>query len=160
MEIYNFNKERNLIDWKIVNDAVMGGKSIGSFQLNEKGHGVFNGTISLENNGGFSFLRYRSEKINISNMKQVNIRLKGDGKRYQFRIKPNRHSQYSYTTYFETSGNWETIEIQLSELIPTFRGKKLLMPNFTGEEIEEIGFLIGNKQSENFSLTLDSIVVE
>jgi hypothetical protein len=37
----------------------MGGESSSTFQLNSEGHGVFEGNISLDNNGGFSSVRYR-----------------------------------------------------------------------------------------------------
>ena len=65
--IINFNqaveKERNLKNWQIVGDNVMGGKSSGSFQINDQGNGVFQGEVSLENNGGFSLLRHQFQKI-------------------------------------------------------------------------------------------------
>ena len=46
-------------------DVVMGGKSSGSFALSPEGHGVFKGAVSLENNGGFSSLRYNCEKTTV-----------------------------------------------------------------------------------------------
>lgn len=48
----------------------------------------------------------------------------------------------------------------LSALEPTFRGRKLNMPNFPAEEMEEVGFMIGNKVNENFELVIDKIVIE
>ena len=38
----------------IVDDVVMGGESSSTFNLNEDGCGIFEGNISIENNGGFS----------------------------------------------------------------------------------------------------------
>ena len=72
----------------------------------------------------------------------------------------NQSSQYtqeSYISNFETTGKWQTVEILLSSLFPTFRGKKLNLPNFDGEYLEELGFLIGNKKNESFCLLLDTI---
>ncbi len=34
------------------------------------------------------------------------------------------------------------------------------MANFPGEQLEEIGFLIGNKKEEDFKLAIDHISVE
>ena len=34
------------------------------------------------------------------------------------------------------------------------------IPNFTGNSIEEIVFLIGNKKNESFTLVLDKIDIE
>jgi hypothetical protein len=121
---------------------------------------VFSGDVSLENNGGFSSVRYQFEKINTTKDSKVIIRLKGDGKEYQFRIKNNRNTYYSYVTNFKTTGDWENIIINLKDLYPSFRGQTINIPNFTGDSFEEIVFLIGNKKNESFALFLDRIDIE
>ena len=155
--IFDFNKESNLDNWVIVDDVVMGGRSSGSFGLNEDGHGVFQGTVSLENNGGFSSVRYRFENMPIKESTKVVIKLKGDGKKYQFRIKANSGDYYSYIATFTTNGKWQEIEIALNDMYPSFRGRRLNQPNFASESIEEVAFLIGNKEKEEFKLLLDKI---
>lgn len=160
MVIFDFNKESDISNWEIVNDVVMGGQSSSNFFLNEEGHGVFKGLVSLENNGGFSSLRVRFKQKNIKGYEKVMIHLKGDGKRYQFRAKTNKDDQQAYIHYFETTGEWQIIEIMLTALEPTFRGRKLTMPNFPAEELEEVGFLIGNKVNEHFELVIDKIILE
>ena len=155
--IFDFNKESDIENWVIVDDVVMGGRSAGSFGLNEDGHGVFKGDVSLENNGGFSSVRYRFQKKEIKGSTKVVIKLKGDGKKYQFRIKANSRDYYSYIATFETNGKWQEIEIALSDMYPSFRGRRLDQPNFSSENIEEVAFLIGNKKKEEFMLLLDKI---
>ena len=155
--IYDFSKNATANDWKIVDDVVMGGESNGRFSIDSDGHGVFEGRISLENNGGFSSVRHSFEKIEVSKNSIVIIRLKGDGKDYQFRIKSNKSDSHSYVTTFQTSGEWENVEIKLSDLYPSYRGRKLNMPNFEANSFKEITFLIGNKKAENFRLILDKI---
>ena len=158
--IFDFNHNADISDWKIVDDVVMGGRSNGKFNIDSDGNGVFSGDVSLENNGGFSSVRYQFEKINTTRDSKVIIRLKGDGKEYQFRIKNNRNTYYSYITSFKTSGNWETIVFNLKDLYPSFRGQTMNIPNFAGNSIEEIVFLIGNKKNESFNLILDKIEIE
>ena len=158
--IVDFTKNSKLFSWTIVNDVVMGGRSTSSITINSEGNAVFKGEVSLENNGGFSSLRHRFEKLDISDFSKIKIRLKGDGKKYQFRIKPSMFNQYSYVYHFQTNGDWQTLEINLADFTPIFRGRKLDMPNFSGTELEEIGFLIGNKQQEKFELVLDTIILE
>jgi hypothetical protein len=155
--IYDFNKDSSKNDWRIIDDGVMGGESQGSFSFDTDGNGVFKGTVSLENNGGFSSVRHQFDKIQTTKDSKVLIRLKGDGKEYQFRIKDKYNSYYSYITTFKTSGEWETIELKLSDLYPSFRGRKLNLPNFESDSFEEIVFLIGNKKNESFQLLLDKI---
>ncbi len=158
--IVDFTVNSKLYSWAIVNDVVMGGKSTSTISINTEGNAVFKGEVSLENNGGFSSLRHRFDKLDVSKFKKIKIRLKGDGKKYQFRLKPSMFTQYSYVYNFKTNGDWQIIEINLTDFTPVFRGRKLDMPNFSGTELEEIGFLIGNKQQEKFELILDTIILE
>ena len=85
-----------------LDDVVMGGRSSGAFSLNADGFGVFQGDVSLENNGGFSSVRYRFQTIGIKGCTRVVIRLKGDGKKYQFRIKSNSADYYSYNIWIRS----------------------------------------------------------
>ena len=82
--IFDFTSGTDMSNWRVVDDVVMGGRSNGELKLNKNNHGEFSGHVSLENNGGFSSLRYRFEAIEVLNFKNVLIRLKGDGKTYQF----------------------------------------------------------------------------
>jgi len=155
--LFDFNTKSNISNWRVVDDVVMGGRSNGNFRLNKNGHAEFYGDVSLENSGGFSSVRYRFESIQTLNSKEIVIRLKGDGKKYQFRVKDKSNNNYSYISTFTTSGNWENITIQLSEMYPAFRGRKLNMDNFSAESIEQIAFLIGNKKQQHFKLEIDKI---
>ena len=158
--IVDFQKNSNPENWTVVDDVVMGGRSSGSFYISDEGYGVFQGTVSLENNGGFSSLRYRFKKISTTPFTKIVLRVKGDGKTFQFRVKANSTDYYSYISYFNTSSDWETIEISLSEMYAAFRGRSLDIPNFQGGSIEEIAFLIGNKKAESFKLEVDTISLE
>jgi len=157
MTLFDFSTKSNLSNWYVVNDGVMGGISQSKFSVNEKGNGLFQGNVSLENNGGFCSVRYAIGNTDISGKTTVVIRLKGDEKQYKFRLKQNTADYYTYTTTFETSGDWETIEIPLNTLYPSFRGRRLNIGNFATNYIEELGFLIANKKKEAFQLELDWI---
>jgi hypothetical protein len=155
--IYDFDSNKDINTWSVVDDTVMGGMSNGTFQLSKDGHGVFTGYVTTENNGGFSSVRYEFEKMSVEGYVNVVIKLKGDGKKYQFRLKASRSDYYSYIKEFSTTGEWEEISIPLSDFYPSFRGRKLNMPNFSGDSIEEVAFLIGNKKKESFRLIIDKI---
>ncbi len=158
--LFNFDKTNDLSDWYVVDDVVMGGRSDGNLEINAAGHGVYHGDVSLKNNGGFSSIRHRFAEVDVSAFTVCKIRLKGDGKQYQFRTKPDQYDRHSYVYNFETSGDWETVEIPLAELYPTFRGRRLDMNNFPGEKMEEIAILISNKRAESFELVLDWVGLE
>jgi hypothetical protein len=158
--LFDFHTDADIRRWNIVDDGVMGGLSAGRFRINEAGHGEFSGTVSLENNGGFSSLRYSFNPVETSNHSKFIIRLKGDGKNYQFRVKSQANEYYSYICTFTTTGDWQTVEIPFAILYPSFRGRTLNMPNYPGKQLEEIGFLIGNKKPERFQLEVDWIGME
>ena len=101
--IFDFDSNTNISDWVIVDDVVMGGRSSGNMRLTEEGYGIFSGQVSLENNGGFSSVRYRTRDLKVSPENIIRLRIKGDGNKYQFRVKDNIRQYYSYITYFDTS---------------------------------------------------------
>jgi len=155
--IIEFNKNTDLKKWSVVDDVVMGGQSSGSFKLNSDGHGAFSGDVSLKNYGGFSSVRYECGEISVKGYTKVRIKIRGDGKSYQFRIRLNSKDSYSFITTFSTSGEWEEVEIALKDMYPSFRGRKINQPNFSSDSFEEITFLIANKKEEKFELMIDKI---
>lgn len=155
--IFDFSQEADYDNWYIVDDGVMGGLSNGNFRLSEKGHGVFYGEISLENNGGFSSLRYSFRYLKVKPEDKIRIRLKGDGKPYEFRVKHDRRAYYSYVYTFDTSGEWQEILIPLKDMKAAFRGRDVNVPDFNKESIGELTFLFGNKKPETFRLMIDEI---
>jgi len=160
LTLFDFSIESDISNWKILDDVVMGGRSDGNFKINTDGFGEFTGNISLKNNGGFSSLRYYFEPKATTSYSKFKIKLKGDGKSYQFRVKDKQTNRYSYIFQFETTKEWQTIEIPFSKMFASFRGRRLDLPNFEGKYMEEIAFLIGNKKEERFKLLIDSIVLE
>ena len=158
--LFDFEKNADIRRWNIVDDGVMGGLSAGRFRISEAGHGLFTGMVSLENNGGFSSLRYYFNPVETGSFGKFTLRLKGDGKTYQFRVKSQANEYYAYICDFKTTGEWQTIEIPFGSLYPSFRGRTLNMPNYPGKQLGEIGFLIGNKKAESFALEIDKIGLE
>jgi len=155
--IFNFTKNTVTEDWKVIDDVVMGGESSGSFNLSLDNHGMFTGNISLENNGGFSSVRHKLKKQEVTHFNCIVLKIKGDTKNYQFRVKAKSSDYYSYIAPFEASGEWQEVQISLKDMYPAFRGKKLDKANFDKHYIEEIAFLIANKKQEDFKLLIDFI---
>lgn len=160
LTLYDFSTDSSLSNWRIVNDGVMGGLSEGTLYVNDDGHGVFEGDISLQNNGGFSSVRYFFPYVDVNNDSRLSIRLKGDNKPYQIRVKHNRRASYSYVYTIQTSGKWQKVTIPIREMRPEFRGRKLDMPDFDHDQIGEFTILFGNKKRESFKLMIDSITLE
>lgn len=82
----------------------MGGECFSTFKLNEDSFGVFEDSVSLDNNGGFSSVRYRFQKTELKQFTSIVAKLRRDGKEYQLSIKSNYSDYYSYIMPFSTSG--------------------------------------------------------
>lgn len=158
--LYDFDERSNPEAWFVEDDVVMGGRSDGHFYIGDDFHGVFHGHVSLENNGGFSSVRHPlQQKIDVSEHDKFIVRIKGDGKRYQLRIKNSNNNYQSYISYFETNGDWQTVEVPFSNMKATYHGRMLDMPPYPGNQLDEIAFLIGNKKEQDFRLEIDYIKV-
>jgi len=158
--IYDFSQEAKPSGWLIINDGVMGGLSRGNISMDEDGNGLFWGHVSLANNGGFSLARLTVPTRDASGFTKIVLEVKGDSKRYQFRLKEKKGQMHSYVHFFETNGEWQKIEIPYKKLRPAFRGRTLNLPEYAGDQIEEIGLLIGNKKEEDFSIHIRTISLQ
>ena len=155
-----FDKETKNSKWYITNDDVMGGVSNSSIVIDNEGSAIFSGQVSLENNGGFSMVRLPVDISLNSNSSKIVLKIKGDSKKYQLRIKSKKRQRFWYVSTFQTSNKIQKIEIPLKDFYPSFRGYRLNYNNFSGNNIKEIAILIGNKKNENFNLKIEKISIK
>jgi len=158
--LFEFSKKSNPKEWQIVNDEVMGGHSMGLLQINNDGKGIFSGHVSLENNGGFCLVRHDLERINVEAYSTFVIRLKGDGKKYAFRCKSGVHQRHSYSYTFSADKEWKTIEIPFAKMEALYRGDDIKLPNYHGDFLAQIAFIIKNNKEEDFTLAIESIKIK
>ena len=78
MDIINPMEKVGLSNWSIVNDDVMGGISTSFLSLNDENNLIFNGNLSLENNGGFASSRMVIADKNLTGVKSIKIKFKGE----------------------------------------------------------------------------------
>ena len=62
IDLLNPEKNIGLDNWNIVNDDVMGGISTSYLSVSDEKNLIFNGNLSLENNGGFASSRLGLKK--------------------------------------------------------------------------------------------------
>ncbi len=144
--------------WVSVNDDVMGGISSGKMQIVGK-IGVFSGTLSPENNGGFASVRTQVKPISNEYFK---LRVRGDGKTYQLRARTSYgFDGISYKAEFPTtSDEWMEISIPVRDFIPVFRGRRIQAAPLAAADIVQLGFLISGKQYGAFRLEVESLLVQ
>jgi NADH dehydrogenase [ubiquinone] 1 alpha subcomplex assembly factor 1 len=146
--------------WKIVNDGVMGGLSSSKVSINEEGKILISGKVSLENNGGFASLRSQIMNYNFDKYLGIEIRIKGDGKKYSISMKETSYFTGSfYTVNFQTVNNeWLTLKIPFKSFALYYFGREVRSnPQIPLNKIKEISFLIGEKQEGLFKVEIDFI---
>ena len=111
--------------------------------------------------GGFSSIRTQPMQLDLSEYAGIQVRVKGDGRRYTWRLATNarwRGRQVSYWADFDTpSGSWDTIDIPFASFVPKFRGYELNGPPLDPRQITAMGLMIYDKQDGPFELHLDSV---
>jgi len=157
--ITDFTAKSSDLDWFVVNDNVMGGRSNGSFEL-EKGELDFTGRTDTRG-GGFSSIRTGPMQLDLSRYDGIRLRVLADGRRYTWRLTTDarwRGRQVSYWADFDTRNDgWSTVSIPFSGFIPRFRGSPLDGPALDAGEISGMGLMIYDKRDGPFALRLASV---
>lgn len=152
--IFDFSTATNTAGWQIVNDDVMGGVSRSSFQLTN-GIAVFQGQVSLENNGGFASVRSLPAQHDLAGADAFVVRVRGDGRSYKFTARTDRSFDSAlYQASFKTGkGEWEEHRMPLTQFVATFRGRAVAgEPPLDPAKVASVGFLISEKQQGPFRL--------
>lgn len=146
--------------WFAVNDGVMGGVSSSRIRPASHDIAIFEGHLSLENNGGFASVRTPINEGALSKAAAVVLTVRGDGKRYQLRLRMGRNwDGVAYAVNFETTADtWTTIEIPLEQFQPMFRGfvprnARALNPS----QVQQIGLMMTDKQEGPFRLEISKL---
>ena len=153
----------NALNWRIVNDGVMGGLSSSQMEVMSDSMAKFSGVVSLENYGGFASTRaFLADPLKVD-YKELIIRVKGDGKKYSFRARVDgRFDGVSFKQDFETQNQiWSEITLPIENFIPTWRGRRLTnIPPLKTTQIQQIGIMIADKQVGEFELIIDWIKLQ
>ena len=158
------NSDRTLFDgqsasaaaWQVSNDDVMGGRSTSSFLLSD-GMAVFQGEVSLENNGGFASVRSLPAHLDLGGCDTFVVRVRGDGRRYKFTARTDqRFDRAIHQCGFITKqGDWEEQTLPFDRFVATFRGRALPNePPLDPATVTSIGLLISDKQGGPFRLEI------
>ena len=152
------NGKTSKIKWNIVNDTVMGGRSSSRWSKNSSALS-FECFLSLENNGGFASVRHDLNNINLSSTDGIFIKVKGDGRKYQFRIRSQASRWANYSQEFKTKKDTvQSFFLPYKDFKPSWRGRSVRnVPTLTGKDVRGIGFLLGDKVQGKFKLDILSI---
>ena len=156
MKIIDFS--RGDVTWPHINDRVMGGISSGEMSAAD-GYATFQGTVSFENNGGFSSVRSQAVVHDLSAFEGLVLRVRGDGKRYGFRLKTDASFDgVSYQFVVQPpAGEWTEISAPFTDFIPVYRGRVVRdHPPLDPSRIATFGRIV-SRQEGPFRIDIESV---
>jgi hypothetical protein len=139
----------------VVNDNVMGGVSESRYRHDADGV-IIEGTVSLENNGGFASTR--SKASFAAGVSILELTVKGDGKRYKFILRTDPSPQTPmYQADFVAVTGWNTYRFSPRDFRASFRGRAVDAPALVFSEVREMGLLIADKQAGPFQIQVQRV---
>ena len=159
LSLTSFNPDGDGLDWYVQNDNVMGGRSVGGFEI-ASGQLIFSGNTNTDG-GGFSSIRTQPLKLDLSAYAGIRVKVKADGRRYTWQLQTNarwRGRQVNYWADFDTLANeTNVIDIPFTNFFPQFRGFKLDGFELDTSQITEFGLYQYDKTDGPFELRLISV---
>jgi monofunctional biosynthetic peptidoglycan transglycosylase len=157
MTIFDFARGDEL--WPSINDGVMGGVSSGEMTRSISGFATFQGTVSFDNNGGFASVRSQPRVHDLSAYDGLVIRVRGDGKRYGFRLRTDASFDgVSYQVVIEPPADeWTELLLPFESFVPVFRGRRVdRHPPLDRRRVATFGLLI-SRQEGPFRIDIASV---
>ena len=113
--------------WRMFTDRVMGGLSSASYGfevIDGRRCLRLQGSVSLENNGGFVQVALPLERegsfFNAGDFKGIRLWVRGNGENYHVHLRTNQTRQpwQYFGAEFQTNGDWEEVEIPFQQFKP------------------------------------------
>lgn len=146
--------------WHAIDDRVMGGISHSTLRHDPAGHAVFEGTVSLERNGGFASVRTSPGERGLPGAQACLIELRGDNKEFKLSLlTDDGFDSLNYQASFAPKGtDWQTLHLPLAEFRARFRGREVTdAPPLAPARIRQVGLMIAARQAGAFELHIRRI---
>lgn len=155
LTITSFDAPSKDLDWRIVNDGVMGGRSSSDFELSE-GLLRFFGVLNT-NGGGFASIRSAWTDFGLAPYTHIDLRVRGDGRTYTLLLR-SKNSRISYRMDFSTvAGQWQELSLAITDFRASWRGRVLNQPPIDPASIDQIGIMLADGRDGGFTLEVDSL---
>ena len=144
--------------FRVVNDAVMGGVSTSRLGQHA-GALIFEGEVSLENNGGFA--SFRGPVTLPAGSAALLVTVRGDGQRYKLTLKlDDSPGTAQYQAAFIAPLEWGTVRFEPGDFAASFRGRAVAAPTVRFGDVRSVGVLISDRQAGAFRVELRDIRAE
>jgi NADH dehydrogenase [ubiquinone] 1 alpha subcomplex assembly factor 1 len=146
--------------WRAIDDRVMGGVSRSRLRHDAAGHAVFEGEVSLEQNGGFASVRSSPGERGHPGAQAFLIDVRGDHKQFKLGLlTDDGFDSLNYQASFApTKDGWQTLRLPLAAFRASFRGREVpAAPALDPARIRQVGLMIAGRQAGPFSLDVRRI---
>lgn len=161
--LFDFSDRCAVQGWRAIDDRVMGGVSRSKLCHDPAGHAVFEGEVSLAQNGGFASVRSEASARGMRDAVDCMIVARGDSRHFKLSLfTDDAFDAPSYQAEFTPPTNqWHEIRLPLQAFQASFRGRKVPgAPALDPARIRQVGLMIAGRQSGNFALDIRSIRLE
>jgi hypothetical protein len=144
--------------FQVVNDGVMGGLSTSQVR-SVSGSLVFEGEVSLANNGGFA--SFRGPVSFPAKTEALLVTVRGDGQRYKLTLRlDDSAGSPQYQAAFSAPPAWSTLRFRPADFRASIRGRAVAAPPLRFVDVRYVGLLISDRQSGPFTIELRDLRIE
>jgi hypothetical protein len=146
--------------WRAIDDRVMGGISRSTLRHDQAGYAVFEGTVSLERNGGFASVRSSPGERGLPGARACLVELRGDHRPFKLSLlTDDGFDSLHYQASFSAAGtDWKTLHLPLADFRASFRGREVTdAPALDSARIRQVGLVIAARQAGPFKLDIRRI---
>ena len=158
--LFDFTDPNAANAWHAIDDRVMGGISRSTQRHDPAGHAVFQGTVSLEQDGGFASVRSSPGERGLAGAATCLIELRGDNKQFKLSLlTDDGFDSLNYQASFAPKGtDWQTLHLPLADFRASFRGRAVPnAPPLDPACIRQVGLMIAARQAGAFALEIRRI---
>ena len=158
--LFDFTKPTSVNVWNAIDDRVMGGISRSRLRHDPAGHAVFEGTVSLERNGGFASVRSSPAPRGKAGAAVCVIELRGGAKQFKlsFLTEDGFDSLHYQAGFAPDTHDWQTIRLPLAVFRASFRGRDVPgAPALDPARIRQVGLMNAGRQAGPFALDIRRI---
>jgi monofunctional biosynthetic peptidoglycan transglycosylase len=123
----------------------------------------FYGNLSLENNGGFASVRTNPKDLGLAKGDALIVKIRGDGREYSLNLYvPTQRTAFSYRAAVKTKKDeWIEVRLPLKDFEATWFGRSVPDAGpVDAEDVNALGFLLGDKKAGPFKLEVGWIKVQ
>ena len=162
IELFDFSDPCAADAWRAIDDRVMGGISRSRLRHDRAGHAVFEGEVSLAQNGGFASVRSSPGERGQAGATACLIEARGEPKQFKLSLLTgDDFDSVNYQASFTMMGHdWQTISLPLSAFRASFRGRDVPgAPALDPARSRQVGLMIAARQTGPFALDIRRIAL-